>query len=104
MESRLGEIERLKRKYGKSVGEILEFYQKSKAELTRLEARDESMAELTQELEKLADRYRKAAALLSEKRRGSAQTMEKDVEKELSQLAMEKTRFQTEFRAVVSRP
>ncbi len=100
VESRLGEIERLKRKYGKSVREILEFYQKSKAELTRLEARDESMAELTQELEKLADRYRKAAALLSEKRRGSAQTMEKDVEKELSQLAMEKTRFQTEFQPV----
>lgn len=100
VENRIAEIERLKRKYGKSVKEILEFYSRSKQELESLEGADNTLAGLEKELAALAESYSSQARTLSEKRKTAARQLEKNVEKELGQLAMERTRFRLAFRPV----
>jgi DNA repair protein RecN (Recombination protein N) len=97
VESRISEIERLKKKYGKSVREILDFYQKCRKELASLESADESMQGLENQLSQMAELYRATANRLTEKRAIAARQLEKCMEKELAQLSMEKTRFQAEL-------
>jgi DNA repair protein RecN (Recombination protein N) len=98
VESRLAEIERLKRKYGKSVREIMMFHNKIKAELDQLQSADENASVLVKELETLRASYEKKARALSEKRQSAGKALEKNVGKELAQLAMGETRFSVSFR------
>ena len=66
IEERLDLLHNLKRKYGQTVGEILEFQAKAKAELETIEFSDQKLEELNvqldrtrQQLQKLADRLTK---------------------------------------------
>ncbi len=60
IEGRLDLLHGLKRKYGQSVGEVLSFYEKARAELDTIEFSDQKLAELTERRDRL---YRGAAAL-----------------------------------------
>jgi DNA repair protein RecN (Recombination protein N) len=97
VENRMAEIERLKRKYGGSVKEIFSFYRDKKRELESLQQADESTAALEKGRVEIKQTYRKHALDLSEGRKAAAKLLEKSVEKELSQLAMERTRFRVSF-------
>jgi DNA repair protein RecN (Recombination protein N) len=97
LESRLAEIERLKRKYGKTVQDILNFHDKTKSDLAKIVNADETLAVLEKEQLIIARNYRKKAAELSERRKAEAQILERTVEKELAQLAMERCRFRIVF-------
>jgi DNA repair protein RecN (Recombination protein N) len=98
---RLALIERLKRKYGKTIEEMLVYGDQSRQQLANLEHADERRAKLSQELAEAAAQYQKAAETLSHQRRAAARKMEKLVREELRQLGMEKTRFEIKFRTVV---
>ncbi len=98
---RLALIERLKRKYGKTIEEMLVYGDQSRQQLANLEHADERRAKLTQELAAAEAEYQKAAEALSQQRRAAARKMEKLVREELRQLGMEKTRFEIKFRTVV---
>jgi DNA repair protein RecN (Recombination protein N) len=93
IESRMAEIGRLKKKYGRTIGEIAAFCQKSKLELESLQGADETLEILKRERVHLKQEYWRKATELSEERKAAAGEIEKKVEKELAQLAMEKTRF-----------
>ncbi len=97
VEVRMAEIDRLKRKYGRTVKDILAFYRKTKSELENLLKADENVAILESRILAAAGIYRKKARELSDKRRSSATLLEKNVEKELKQLAMERARFRIFF-------
>lgn len=97
IEDRLALIDRLKRKYGNTVEEILAHHERARHELKGLEHADERRAELEGELAKAAAEYRKAAEALSGKRREAARRLEKLVRVELAQLGMGKTRFEIYF-------
>ncbi len=97
VEGRLADIQRLKRKYGNTVKEILAFHERASRDLATLQASDENLAQLEKERLSAATRYREAARLLSDKRRAAARTLEKTVAKELTQLAMQRCRFQIAF-------
>lgn len=97
IESRLAEIDRLKRKYGKTIQEVLAFYEGIKREFETLVAADESLEVLEKEQLTAARRFRQKATELSNKRKAAAPTLEKTVEKELAQLAMERCRFRVAF-------
>jgi DNA repair protein RecN (Recombination protein N) len=97
VEGRLAEIDRLKRKYGKSVREIMAFHRKIQGELDQLQSADENIAGLTRELEVLRARFEKKARALRERRQSAARGLEKNMERELAQLAMGKTRFSVSF-------
>ena len=68
IEDRLALLDRLKRKYGKTVAEVIAFGEEVARQLAEVEDRDEILKTLRAELEAAAGEYRKHAAVLSEQR------------------------------------
>jgi DNA repair protein RecN (Recombination protein N) len=98
IESRLAAIDKLKRKYGGSIPEILAFLDDVRARLAAVENAGERKEELRRQVARLAAEYEKLAAGLSERRRTAARKLQKRVEGELASLAMERTTFRIEVR------
>lgn len=97
IESRLALIERLKRKYGASVEEVLAFGARCRSDLEASGSAEDRERNLTVARAEAAKRYFAAAQELSRKRRAAAKDLQKRVEAELGQLAMERTRFRVQF-------
>jgi len=97
LESRLDVIYRLKRKYGPTVDDMLEFLEKSRQELDQIQFADDTVARLEKELEKAGKAARKNAEALSKARKKAAKDLRDRVQEELRQLDMPKVRFETEF-------
>ena len=97
IENRLAAIDRLKRKYGQSVAEILTFLEDVRRQIAAVENAGARMEELRKEQTRLAESFEKLAADLSERRAAAARKLEKRVEAELAQLAMERTVFRVEI-------
>lgn len=97
VESRLASLDKLKRKYGQSIGEVLEFLDTISRQLSAAESAGERREELKREQAKYARDYEAAAQALTEARKKSARKLEKRVETELGQLAMERTAFRAEI-------
>lgn len=93
IESRLAAIDKLKRKYGASVEEIVAFGEDVARRIAEVETAGERLEELKREQKKLGARYEKAAAALTAKRRTGGAELSRRVEKELKPLAMERTVF-----------
>jgi DNA repair protein RecN (Recombination protein N) len=93
IESRLALIERLKRKYGESVEEVLAFAALCREELGGVATLEERERELEERCADGGRRYLAAAQALSGRRRGAAQQLRRRVEGELAQLAMERARL-----------
>ncbi len=96
VEERLALIERLKRKYGESIGEVLKFKEKAEERLRHLEESFD-LQKLRQEKEKAWGEFREAAEELSRLRREGKEKLEREVLKRLKKLAMERARFQVMF-------
>jgi DNA repair protein RecN (Recombination protein N) len=97
IEARLASIERLKKKYGATLDEVLAFAARCREELGPAGSADEREQALTAERASVAQRYFVKASDLSRKRRAAAKDLQKRVEAELTQLAMERTRFRVQF-------
>ena len=97
LEDRLALIDRLKRKYGKTIEEVLAYRERIQQQLASLEHADERRSKAGRELEKVGAEYQKAARALSEERREAARKLERLIREELAQLGMEKARFQVHF-------
>lgn len=93
IESRLDTIYKLKKKYGGSIAEILEYYDKISEEYQSLELSDELTAKLQMELDKANVTLHSAAEALTAKRLKAAEDFSKRVEEELSYLDMAGVRF-----------
>jgi DNA repair protein RecN (Recombination protein N) len=93
VENRLASIGKLKRKYGETIAEILGFYDDVRRQIAAVESAGERMDTLRKEQKHVAAEYEKTARELSEARRAAARKLEKRVEAELAQLAMERTVF-----------
>ncbi|MDQ1472158.1 MAG: repair protein RecN [Bryobacterales bacterium] len=96
IENRLALIDRLKRKYGGSVTEILAFCEEVVRKIEEVETAGERLEELRLEQKKLESQYEKAAAGLTTARKAAGSELSKRVEHELKPLAMERTRFRIE--------
>jgi DNA repair protein RecN (Recombination protein N) len=97
VESRMAEIEKLRRKYGTTVTEILEFHRDVSRQLQALEHREEELESLKQQMSQLIQTYSSKAETLSDRRQRTALELEKALEQELKELAMERTRFKVQF-------
>jgi DNA repair protein RecN (Recombination protein N) len=91
VEDRLALLDRLKRKYGATVDEVIEFGADVSRQLAEVENKDEILRQLRDELAKAANEYLKAANALSKKRADAARKLEKLVEAEINDLAMKST-------------
>jgi DNA repair protein RecN (Recombination protein N) len=90
---RLDLVQRLKKKYGGTIEEILEFGDKAAAELDRIERSGEEIGRLKGEIAGLRTELTKRAQELTRKRKIAAQDLEKKVVAELGHLGMKKTTF-----------
>ncbi len=99
IESRLALVERLKRKYGSNVEEVLAFAEECRASLTALGSPEEREQELERRTEAGRKEYWEGALEISRRRLDAAQELETAVKRELSQLAMEKCRFKVAFKS-----
>ena len=95
IEDRLASLERLKRKYGSTLAEVIAYGDEVAAKLAEIENRDEILKSLKAELARAAEQYRSAAAALSAERVAAAKQLEKLAEKQINDLAM-KVRFAVE--------
>jgi len=100
IEERLSNVENLKRKYGKSIPEILSFLEKARIELNLLSASHEELSELQKEFRAAFSKYNEKAQILSNMRIKAAKELEKRIEKEISILGMEKARFEIEIKSI----
>lgn len=98
IEDRLAILDRLKRKYGKTVEEIIAFGEDVANRLAEVEDRDEVLKTLRAEVEQAAAAYRKAASALSTIREGAAERLAKTAESQMNSLAM-KVKFEIDVRS-----
>jgi DNA repair protein RecN (Recombination protein N) len=92
IEDRLAALDRLKRKYGQSLTEVIAYGEEVAAKLNEIENRDEIVKTLRANLKVAADTYRKAAQALTAERAAAARKLEKLAEAQINDLAM-KVRF-----------
>lgn len=93
IETRLAALDKLKRKYGGSVDEVLRFLEEVKRQIDEVENASDHRQKLEIELKRLEAEYKRGAGELSTKRREAAARLAKQVENELKSLAMAGTLF-----------
>ena len=98
VEDRLATIDRLKRKYGSSVEEILAFGEDLELKLSEIENREEILRNLRKQLAAAGEDYLAEAQSISRTRLSAARKLEKLAEAEINELAM-KARFQVEVQS-----
>ena len=96
LEDRLALLDRLKRKYGPGLEDVIAFGADVARKLSEIENKDEILRELRAELAKAAAEYLQAARALSKRREDAARKLEKLVEAEINDLAM-KSAFRIEL-------
>lgn len=97
LEERLDEIEKIKRKYGPSLDEVLRFCEEASNELLQLEDREGEMGRLSKRLDEARKDYLEKARALSEKRESDCVRLAEAVQAELADLAMKNTVFRVQL-------
>jgi DNA repair protein RecN (Recombination protein N) len=96
VEDRLAVIDRLKRKYGPTLTDVMNFGAEVSRKLSEMENKDEVLRKLRGELAQAGEEYLTAARVISKKRCEAARKLEKLVEAEINDLAM-KSSFRIEI-------
>jgi DNA repair protein RecN (Recombination protein N) len=96
IEDRLALLDRLKRKYGPTLEDIIKLGEEVTRKLSEIENKDEILKELRAELAAAAEKYLQAARAISRKRYEGAKKLEKLVEAEINELAM-RSQFRIEI-------
>ncbi len=88
LEDRLAALDRLKRKYGQTLAEVMAFGEEASRKLAEIENRDALLLQLRSVLEKDASAYKTAASALTSSRRDAAKRLEKLAVSQINDLAM----------------
>ena len=97
VESRMDLLYRLKKKYGATVEDMLDYQARCEAELAQIEDAGDTLARLEQALSKAEKGARQAAQALSDARKAAAEQLTAQILTELQQLDMGKIRFAVDF-------
>ncbi len=97
IEGRLDVLYRLKKKYGATVEDMLEYLQQCRTQLDEIEFSDERAQRLEQELSAALQDARVSGRALSAVRHTAAEKLAQRIQNELAQLDMPKVRFQVSF-------
>lgn len=97
IEARLDVLHKLKRKYGATCADMLEFLENAKRELGEIEFADDCKQELEMQLSKAERRALKEAEKLHVLRENAAKELEQRILSELEQLDMPKVQFCVQF-------
>ena len=96
IEDRLASLDRLKRKYGPTLDDVMKLGEEVTRKLSEIENKDEILKQLQNELGDAAEAYLQSARAISKKRYEAAKKLSKLVETEINQLAM-KSQFRIEL-------
>jgi DNA repair protein RecN (Recombination protein N) len=102
VEERLSLISSLRKKYGNTVREVLDYAEKSKRELDAISSSEEQIEKLRADYRALVQVAKDTALDLSEKRRLAAKDLEEKVMKELADLGMPGTVFRISIKREIS--
>lgn len=97
VESRMDLLYRLKKKYGATVEDMLDYQARCEAELAQIEDAGDTLVRLEQALSKAEKEARQAAQALSDARKAAAEQLTSQILAELQQLDMGKIRFAVDF-------
>lgn len=104
IESRLDVIYRLRKKYGTTCQEILDYLEKARKELADIEFADDRLEKLKQKLQKAEQEAWAAAEALRQNRRENAEIMSARILQELKELDMPRVQFSCQFRELELQP
>jgi DNA repair protein RecN (Recombination protein N) len=99
LETRMAALEKLKRKYGTTIDEVIAFLETVRRDLIAVETSSDRQTALRKEVSDLAASYEAAAKKLTNQRTAAAKRLSKNVETELASLAMERTRIEIRITA-----
>jgi len=94
MRERLNLLNTLKRKYDKSIEDILAYKDQMQGELERIESKDDVISDLEKEIVGLSGALMEECSLLSQKRKAKASQLSTKIQKALADLGMPKTKFE----------
>lgn len=93
IQERIYLLDKLKRKYGVTLEDVINTYEKLSEEYSNIEASDEILIELTKKVDELKQKLEDKVKILSENRKEVAENLSKIIEKELSELELPKSKF-----------
>lgn len=97
IESRLNDLNQLKRKYGKTIEDIIQYDQEISSEMEKLTDSESHVGHLESKLASMKTELTKQANTLTDIRKKAATILEKQIKQELNQLYMEKAIFSVRF-------
>lgn len=100
IEERLNLIQSLKRKYGESVADVLNYAQRAQSQLEEITSASERIEALSKLEKNLLTELSEVALKLSENRRQHSLSLAQAVERELASLNMEKARFHVQIHQI----
>ena len=97
IEERYNLVQSLKRKYGGTIKEVIDFSDKASVKLKRLESRDEELLSLNSEINIATTKINELGRSLSESRKKIAPKLVRETEKQLNDLGFLQSRFDVEI-------
>ncbi|KNZ70743.1 DNA repair protein RecN [Thermincola ferriacetica] len=97
IEDRLEKINKIKRKYGSTVADVLRYREEIAAAIEQITYADDEIQRLTEKLRELKVKYDTAAEKLSALRKAAAQKIEEEICLELADLNMPYVKFKVQF-------
>jgi DNA repair protein RecN (Recombination protein N) len=97
LQMRLAQLQRLKKKYGPSLDQVIAFYTATKEKLVDGEQSDEDLKELKAQLAKLDIEVTQRARILTLKRTAAAGDLQQEITRRLQHLGMEHVVFSIEI-------
>jgi DNA repair protein RecN (Recombination protein N) len=94
VEARLAALEKLKRKYGATIADVIAFLEDARRQLAAVETSSDRREKLIVLIAQFASQYETAAARLTALRKDAARELARRVEVEVAALAMPKTRVE----------
>ena len=100
LEERLNLVQTLKRKYGPTLAEVVQFAEDAARKLETLEQREEVLARLNREIDELGKAAWAVGADLSRRRRKLVPELGKAVSRQLADLGFKQSRFEVALRSL----
>lgn len=98
VQDRLDLINKLKRKYGGTVDEVIKYGERAEKELNDIVTSGEQIEDLKKELSVINKQLKESAAVLTKTRAEAAAVLEKEIERALHELNMEKAVFSVQIK------
>ncbi|PYL17055.1 MAG: DNA repair protein RecN [Verrucomicrobia bacterium] len=100
LEQRVSHFETLKRKYGGSIAEVIEFGRRAAERMQKIEGRDAELERLTKEIEKVRGQMNRAGDALRKLRAKAAPKLSETIRKNLADLGFRQSEFEAKLCAL----